>query len=107
MQINEILKLKFPQADFRKDIILQDDGEGIYIAEWNEALGPLPDAAQLALWEQEVGPLKLLVDIQQQRKEAYLSIGEQLDMLYWDKVNNTNLWQEHISTIKQQFPKPE
>ena len=39
------------------------------------------------------------------RASAYKSIAEQLDMLYWDKVNNTNLWQEHINAVKTKYPK--
>jgi hypothetical protein len=39
------------------------------------------------------------------RKSAYPSIIEQLDMMYWDKVNGTNIWQKTIEGIKKQFPK--
>lgn len=39
------------------------------------------------------------------RAKEYKSIQEQLDMLYWDKVNNTNLWQEHINAVKTKYPK--
>ena len=39
------------------------------------------------------------------RMEAYPSLREQLDMIYWDKVNSTNLWQEKITEIKAKFPK--
>jgi len=39
------------------------------------------------------------------RALEYKSIQEQLDMLYWDKVNNTNLWQEHINAVKTKYPK--
>ena len=33
------------------------------------------------------------------------SIGEQLDMIYWDKVNSTNLWSDWIAQIKADNPK--
>ena len=42
---------------------------------------------------------------QRYRKENYPSIGDQLDMLYWDKVNGTNTWAEAIANVKSQFPK--
>jgi len=42
-----------------------------------------------------------------QRQLAYKSIEEQLDMQYWDKVNGTNLWKEHIDSVKAQYPKGE
>jgi len=40
-----------------------------------------------------------------QRIEAYPPIKEQLDMLYWDKVNGTNHWQTMITEIKEKYPK--
>jgi hypothetical protein len=39
------------------------------------------------------------------RMETYPNISEQLDMLYWDKVNGTNKWQEMITNIKNKYPK--
>jgi len=42
----------------------------------------------------------------QARQEAYGSIADQLDMQYWDKVNGTNTWQEHIAQVKSDNPKP-
>ena len=41
----------------------------------------------------------------QKRQEAYPSAEEQLDMIYWDKVNGTNLWQSKIAEIKAKYPK--
>ncbi len=41
----------------------------------------------------------------EKRLTEYPQISEQLDMLYWDKVNNTNLWQEKITEIKTKYPK--
>ena len=41
----------------------------------------------------------------QKRLAEYPSIGDQLDMIYWDKVNGTNLWQEKITEIKNKYPK--
>jgi len=41
----------------------------------------------------------------EKRLAEYPSVGDQLDMIYWDKVNNTNLWQEKIAQIKAKYPK--
>jgi len=41
------------------------------------------------------------------RQEAYGSVQDQLDMQYWDGVNNTTLWKDHIAKVKADFPKPE
>jgi len=40
------------------------------------------------------------------RKAEYKSIEEQLDMQYWDKVNGTTTWQDHINEVKAKYPKP-
>jgi hypothetical protein len=40
------------------------------------------------------------------RQHAYASIAEQLDMQYWDRVNGTSTWKEHIDAVKAAHPKP-
>lgn len=42
----------------------------------------------------------------QARQEAYGDLGSQLDMMYWDKVNDTTTWQDHIAQVKSDNPKP-
>ena len=39
------------------------------------------------------------------RATAYASTGDQLDMQYWDSVNDTTTWKDHIVSVKEQFPK--
>ena len=41
----------------------------------------------------------------EKRAAEYPSIPDQLDMIYWDKVNGTNLWQSKIAEIKAKYPK--
>jgi hypothetical protein len=41
------------------------------------------------------------------RQEAYGSIQDQLDMQYWDGVNSTTTWADHIAQVKADNPKPE
>ena len=42
----------------------------------------------------------------QARQEAYGSIADQLDMQYWDSVNGTTTWADHIAQVKADNPKP-
>ena len=57
------------------------------------------------VWEgHEENKKKVLYQIN--RLKEYPSIGDQLDMLYWDKVNNTDKWRDLIKGIKQKYPKP-
>jgi len=41
----------------------------------------------------------------EQRVSEYPSIGEQLDMLYHDKVNGTSTWEDAIQVVKDKYPK--
>ena len=41
----------------------------------------------------------------EKRLSEYPPINEQLDMIYWDKINGTNHWQDMIGTIKTKYPK--
>lgn len=43
---------------------------------------------------------------QRDRSSSYPSIEDQLDMLYWDKVNGSTTWQDKIAEIKTNNPKP-
>ena len=40
------------------------------------------------------------------REMKYLPIQEQLDMQYWDKKNGTTNWEDHITKVKTDDPKP-
>jgi hypothetical protein len=39
------------------------------------------------------------------RAEAYAPIAEQLDMQYWDSVNGSRTWLDHIKSVKDAHPK--
>ena len=40
------------------------------------------------------------------RAAAYPSIGDQLDMIYWDGVNDTTTWADAFAGVKAAHPKP-
>ncbi len=42
---------------------------------------------------------------QRDRASAYPSIQDQLDMQYWDSVNNTTTWKDAITQVKSNNPK--
>jgi hypothetical protein len=37
--------------------------------------------------------------------DGYKSLGEQQDMQYWDAVNGTTTWKDHITAVKEKYPK--
>lgn len=54
-----------------------------------------------------INPPKTYSDL---RKERYISdlgsISDQLDLIYWDSVNGTSVWEDTITQIKTDIPKP-
>ena len=36
----------------------------------------------------------------------YLPLADQLDMQYWDSVNGTTTWKDHVAAVKAKYPKP-
>ena len=70
--------------------------------EWHE--GTQPISKELILEKQ----IELQAEYeakQYQRDRQYPSIADQLDMLYWDKVNGTENWLNSIESVKNRFPK--
>lgn len=87
---------------FNEYIELRDDsdGNGPYIFKWEHPDYVQPTQEQL---DAVLEPLPTPYD--QLRAKAYPSIADQLDMIYWDKVNGTNQWQQAITTVKATYPK--
>ena len=45
------------------------------------------------------------LEYQRKRAAAYPTIQEQLDMQYWDKVNDTTTWKDAVAKVKSDNPK--
>jgi len=56
--------------------------------------------------EEEVNAKIAELQVIEDRKLAYGSVQDQLDMQYWDSVNGTTLWADHIAQVKSDNPKP-
>ena len=56
--------------------------------------------------EAAVATEKAANEYKKKRREAFPSLSDQLDQLYWDKKNGTNKWVETIDKIKSDNPKP-
>ena len=91
------------QVDFN----LQDnsDGKGTFIAKWMSAQ-PQPSVADIesadVVWTTNWNSQAYA----RNRAQAYASTGDQLDMQYWDSVNDTTTWKDHVASIKAAHPKP-
>ena len=45
-------------------------------------------------------------EYQRKRADAYPSLQDQMDMMYWDNVNNTTTWKDAIAKVKSDNAKP-
>ncbi len=103
MNLYDILSLKFPDANFMKDIKLADYGKGAEIQEWNLDV-QMPTADDLAQWEIDLDldyRIKCAVEAR-----LYPPIHAQLDMMYHDSVEGTTTWIDAIEAVKSAHPKP-
>jgi len=87
-----------------EDFITLDDGAGPYIKEWRSA-SPQPSEAEIESAHNEWQAEYDAQEYARNRAEAYASTGDQLDMQYWDSVNDTTIWKDHVASVKAQFPK--
>jgi hypothetical protein len=76
-------------------VVTIDDTAGAFDAEGNQVE---IDLAAVNAW---VDP----DTYKYQRASAYPSIQEQLDLLYWDKINGTDNWEQAIAAVKAEYPK--
>ena len=89
------------EIDFRSDVILQDDGNGAYIKEWNLDITQ-PTQAQLDALESEAQTYEKNQQIIATRKKLYGSWESQLEEIY---DNGIDSWKTRIAQIKADNPK--
>jgi len=71
---------------------------------WHNGTTPIP-ANEILAKQQELITEYNSNKYQRDRAKEYPSIQEQLDLQYWDKINNTNNWEQAINAVKQKYPK--
>ena len=89
-----------PHVDFR----LERRGGVVAISQWNsDQSQPSESAIEAAHteWQAEYDAQEYA----RLRATAYAPIGDQLDMQYWDEVNGTTTWADHVAEIKARYPK--
>jgi len=90
--------------DRYNDYVLQNDGAGVYIAEW-KSVQPQPSEAEIeaahAEWQTEHDSQEYA----RNRATAYAPLGEQLDMQYHDQQDGTTTWADHVTEIKRRYPR--
>jgi hypothetical protein len=96
------------EVDFMTDVLLQDDsnGQGPYIKEWNISSVTKPTDEQLNAVDSAADLEERQNAVRATRKTAYGDLGSQLDMQYWDNVNGTTTWKDHVAAVKTANPIP-
>jgi hypothetical protein len=80
------------------------NAEDINQITWGNETTPIP-ANEILAKQQELIAEYNSKQYQRDRAKAYPSIQEQLDLQYWDKINNTDTWEQAINAVKAQYPK--
>ena len=84
-------------------VVTIDDGAGAFDASGNPvSLNNSTVAAARVTLDAEAAAVKYKTD----RADTYASIPDQLDMQYWDAVNGTTTWKDHVAKVKSENPKP-
>ena len=96
------------EVDFMKDVLLQDDsnGQGPYIKAWNVSGVAQPTDEQLNAVDSAADLSERQNAVRATRRVAYGDLGSQLDMQYWDNVNGTTTWKDHVAAVKTANPIP-
>jgi hypothetical protein len=89
------------EVDFLKDVLLQDDGQGAYIKEWNLSIAK-PTQEQLDALETQAQTYENNQQIIATRKKLYGPWDKQLEEIY---DNGIDSWKARIAQIKIDNPK--
>ena len=94
---HEAIRKAYPTA------VTIDDGTGAFDKDGNSItlVQSNIDTARTTL-NTEAAAVKYKED----RAKAFVSIGDQLDMQYWDAINGTTTWKDHVAKVKSDNPKP-
>ena len=89
------------EVDFKNEVRLQDNGNGVYIKEWNLDIAQ-PTEAQLNALESQANDYEYNQGQIQKRQIEYGSPSEQMEFI---TENGLTAWQTKVTEIKTRFPK--
>ena len=90
------------EVDFLKDVVLQDDGDGIYIKEWNVAEAQ-PTEEQLNAFESQANDIETANQVIINRKNEYPTIQELVVALY--DTDDKSAIEAKRAEVKAKYPK--
>ena len=98
---NGLIKLGFePEIDFS----LQDDGDGVYIANWISSKSQ-PSESAITTADGEWNTANDAQLYARNRAAEYPSNGDQWDMIYKDMLNSTTTHKDAVEAVKTKWPK--
>ena len=84
-------------------VVSIDDGQGAFDKDGKSVT---LDNAKVAAARKAIDDAAAAIKYKSDRAAAYASVGDQLDMQYWDAVNGTTTWKDHVAKVKADNPKP-
>ena len=94
---HDAIRKAYPNA------FIVDDGTGAFDSSGNKIT---LEQSKIDTARTELNTAAAAVKYKSDREAAFPSIGDQLDMQYWDKKNGTNKWVEAVDKVKSDNPKP-
>jgi hypothetical protein len=98
---SKIRKYVGAEVDFTSDVILQDDGQGAYIKEWNLEISK-PTQSQLDALETQADDYEFNLGQIAKRKAEYGNADQQMQNII---ENGLEAEQTRIQSIKDKYPK--
>ena len=89
------------EIDFTKDVLLEDNGSGVYIKEWNLDTAQ-PTQEQLDALETQADDYEFNLGQIAKRKDEYGSADQQMENII---ENGLEAEQTRIQSIKDKYPK--
>jgi len=92
------------EVDFRNEVRLQDDGNGVYIKEWNLDI-PKPTIAQLDAFEAQANEVERLNLVKENRAKEYPDFKEYLDGIVKGDDAQIQKYINDCLAVKAKYPK--
>ena len=93
------------EVDFLKDVLLQDDGDGVvYIKEWNVAEAR-PTEEQLNAFESQANDIETANQIIVNRKKEYPDIYDYMDGIVKNDQTQIDKYIADAQAVKSKYPK--
>jgi len=101
--VNKIILYLERTPDFKEEVKLQDDGDGVvYIKEWNATDKPKPTDEQLNALESQADDIETANQVISNRKSEYPTIEECVHAILDDDLENLQILRQ---AVKEKYPK--